>query len=475
MSLWPILVILILVAARVWAAPLFFAHEHSDYALVTLHAINIAIIVMAAAIIDDAIRYFYWHRYLRRRRNRETPQLIQDIVTVAVILVGLAIGLWWQAGLSLTGIAAASGAIAFVLGIALQPVIQDLFSGLSINFDRSYALGDWVTVYSDQLKEPFSGRVSGISWRATFLTLEDGRRMMLPNRLMTSNPIANHSRAPAAKELSLEIETDIRVPQEEVMHLLHGETLKAVRGRGLARAPAPRVLINRLTSDAAVYEVRFHYHPDEITAGPAKSTVLQALHQVLQQRELPLPVSQVELTQPPSLEILGPQQIRKALGRVRLFSNVLDEKQLEAVAKECKVRTFAEGSVLMRQGETAPSMFIIVDGAANISFTTPDGQSHEAAVSATGDVAGEMSLLTGAPRNATVTALTRLRTLEIGKETIQRLLDDAPDLFEGFSRMLAQRQRELDEIAERHRDRNEIEASILSRMRDFFSRSLGIA
>jgi small-conductance mechanosensitive channel/CRP-like cAMP-binding protein len=473
MTLWPAAAVIVLIALRIWAMPFLFAHAPGPYASITLRAINIAIVVGIAIVADRAIRHFYWHRYLRHRRNRETPELVQDIVTVVVVLFGLALGLWWQAGLSITGIAATSGAIAFVLGIALQPVIQDLFSGLSVNFDQSYTIGDWITVYSDQLKEPAAGRVAGISWRTTFLTLEDGRRMMFPNRVMTSNPIANHSRAPAAKQLSVEIEVDIRVPQHEVMHLLLGEAMKAVRRTALATTPVPEVLVDRLTSDAAVYKVRFHYYPDQITAGPAKSIVLQALHEVLQQRALPLPVTQVELTQPPELELdLSREKICDLLRRVRLFRNALDNRQLEALAKDSRPRIILAGESLMRQGESADSMFLILEGAARVSFATADGQSHEAAISAAGDMAGEMSLLTGAPRSATVTALTQLRVLEIGKDAIQRLLDSAPDLFERFSKILAQRQHELDQIAESHEDRGDVEAGILSRMRSFFSRSL---
>ena len=52
----------------------------------------------AGFVVDGLIRYFYWHRYWRRRRNRETPALIRDILTVAIVLLGLSLGLWWQEG-----------------------------------------------------------------------------------------------------------------------------------------------------------------------------------------------------------------------------------------------------------------------------------------------------------------------------------------------------------------------------------------
>ncbi|HSZ75596.1 MAG TPA: mechanosensitive ion channel domain-containing protein, partial [Rhizomicrobium sp.] len=164
-----IIVALLLLVVNLWARPTIARYLPANYADPILNGLAVALIVAAAFILDRLIRRFYWTGYLKRKRNRETPALIQDIVTILILASALAIGLRINAGLTLTGILAASGAAAFVLGIALQPVIQDLFSGLSINFDGSYALGDWLTLYSDQMPQPIYGNVSGITWRTTFL------------------------------------------------------------------------------------------------------------------------------------------------------------------------------------------------------------------------------------------------------------------------------------------------------------------
>jgi len=117
--------------------------------------------------------------------------LIQDILTIALMLLGLSVGLWWEEGFSFTGFITASGATAIILGIALQAVIQDLFSGLAINLDGSYALGDWLTIYSDQMDGPVYGRVTHMTWRSTFLTLDDGRRLMVPVEDIRIVPVNN--------------------------------------------------------------------------------------------------------------------------------------------------------------------------------------------------------------------------------------------------------------------------------------------
>src|SRR5258708_22781322 len=167
--LWSGLVLLILLAARYWGLAAL-SHWLSPALSGELgHVIMVAAVVAVTLFIDGLVRHYYWHRYLQRRRNRDTRALIKDILTIALMLLGLSIGLWWEEGFSFTGFITASGATAIILGIALQAVIQDLFSGLAINLDGSYALGDWLTIYSDQMDGPVYGRVTHMTWRSTFL------------------------------------------------------------------------------------------------------------------------------------------------------------------------------------------------------------------------------------------------------------------------------------------------------------------
>ncbi|HEY5338215.1 MAG TPA: cyclic nucleotide-binding domain-containing protein, partial [Rhizomicrobium sp.] len=244
-----------------------------------------------------------------------------------------------------------------------------------------------------------------------------------------------------------------------------------VRHAGLARKPEPEIILTKFTGDSALYEVRFWFHPNQMTPGVAKSIVLRALQDVILQNELPMPVTQIEMTPAPDVaDTLGPKEIHDALASAGLFRNALNKEQREALAALCKPRELDRGMVLMKQGDAATEMYIMLEGAISISIGKPEEQ-LEVAISATGDVVGEMSLMTGAPRTATVTALTRIRVLEITREDISALLKASPELFERFSRVLAQRQLELDAMANRKPDKKEVEGDILRRMKAFFSRA----
>jgi small-conductance mechanosensitive channel/CRP-like cAMP-binding protein len=466
----PLLLFMVLVVARLWGGDLLAAH-FSPAMIGSIHrALVIMAVVAAALFIDGLIRFFYWHRYWRRRRGRETPALIRDLLTVALLLLALSVGLWWQEGLSFTGLITASGATAVILGIALQTVIQDLFSGLSVNLEGSYALGDWLTIYADHLPEPAYGRVTGITWRSTFLTLVDGRRLMVPNHLATANPVLNHSRPREPKRHEIEVSVDIRVPCKRVTDMLLGEAMKVVRRPGYSPVPGPKIQIDRISGDAIFYHVHFYADPAQLTPNDARSAMYGAVLDVLQQNAVAMPVTQIEMAEPPNLSFtFGERETLEGLRHAELLAGALNEEQMAFLVSRCRATAFDKDAILMQQGDAASSMFILLEGAARVTVRTAGGAEQEVAVLATGDIVGEMSLMTGAPRSATVAALTAMRALEVTKDAIAELVQQSPGLFQSFSRILARRQEELNAVANRSVESAPTANALLARMRAFFT------
>ena len=172
--------------------------------------------------------------------------------TIFVILTVTGVRSWLIAGIPHS----LRSAIAAGIGVALQPDIQDIVSGLFINFEGSYAIGDWVTIDADDLKAPIYGCISNQSWRASFLVLEDGTRASVPNNYFTSKVAINHSHPVGAKKLSVQIAVDNRLPAGRVIDMFLGEAFKAVATRHTAQkidALAP----SGLTSGEA-YQLELH-------------------------------------------------------------------------------------------------------------------------------------------------------------------------------------------------------------------------
>ncbi len=135
--------------------------------------------------------------------------------------------------------------------------------------------------------------------------------------------------------------------------------------------------------------------------------------------------------------------IREALQNIQLFSDVLRPDQLDQLAEQCDPVFFPSGASLMVHGEPGASMFCIVEGMVSLSLN----RGHEFRRLGAGNVVGEMELLTGAPRTATVTALTDVHALEITKAALLELFARSPELIESFEAVLAIRQEMLEQIS----------------------------
>jgi CRP-like cAMP-binding protein len=116
-------------------------------------------------------------------------------------------------------------------------------------------------------------------------------------------------------------------------------------------------------------------------------------------------------------------------------------------------------------------MFVILEGAARISIFGQESRRQELGVLAAGDIFGEMSVMTGSPRVATVTTLTEVRALEINKANIENLLANSAELLQKFGRVLAERQTHLNALNDRPQPLATVERDLIKRMRTFFSRT----
>ena len=463
-------VLAVLAAARFAASPAIMAAMPPHVGERVVNTLGVLTAVAAAIVLDRLIRAFYWDGYLRRKLGRETPAVIESLLTIALVLLGVSIALYFEAGVSFTGLITASGATAIILGIALQAAINDVFSGLSVNLDGSFEIGDWLTVYSDQFPEPVYGRVQGVTWRITILRLSDGRRLIVPNHVLTANPVMNHSRPRGAKRLFVEVPVAGSFPAERVVAILLAEAFRTVQSKPLSSAREPEVLVDRFDSDAVYFHVRFYANLEDADPQNAKSVMASALLRALQRYKVPSPVTQVELVAPQGAAADAAAESRNALGHVSIFENILRPEQLDALVAACEVRALPPQTVLIRQGDTGTSMFLILEGAARVSVHMANGEVRDVAVLVSGDMVGEMSLMTGAPRTAWVTSLSAMQVLEVTKESIETLLAAEPGLLERFSHVLAVRQSSLSEIASTANQKLSLQNDILTQMRQFFSR-----
>jgi CRP-like cAMP-binding protein len=162
-------------------------------------------------------------------------------------------------------------------------------------------------------------------------------------------------------------------------------------------------------------------------------------------------------------------QVRTVLAKAPLFAEVLDDRLVHTLAAKSRPAVFPEGATLMAEGDFGATMFVIAQGQVAVTVADKRGDEHDVAHVGAGGIVGEMSLMTGMRRNASVTALTEVSAIEITKVALEDVLSMAPELIDSFGASLSRRQAERDRVAHDA----ESEATIVQQIRKFFPAIFG--
>ena len=131
------------------------------------------------------------------------------------------------------------------------------------------------------------------------------------------------------------------------------------------------------------------------------------------------------------------------LREIPLFST-LSRRHVKRIANLARERRFPTGSVIVRKGQRGETFFVILDGEATLSL--PKGRNVKLK---SGDFFGELALLDGGPRSATVIAKTPVLAMGIARTPFLKLVAGESDLAVSLLKALAARLREADEASAR--------------------------
>lgn len=363
------------------------------------------------------------------------PSIVQDAIVVGVFLL-VATFVMQEKFLTTSAV----GAV--VVGFALQDTLGNAFAGLAIQVEKPFRVGHWIQVGG------FEGRVAEITWRATKLQTKTGNFVVVPNNIMSKEAITNYSEPAVPTRLEVEVGASYDTPPNEV---------KAVLREALASAPdaltspAPDVVIAEFANSAITYRVRFwvaDFARDEVARDQVRAAIYYAFrrHEI----EIPYPI-QVEIPRMPSARVERDTEERAALlDRVAVLAPLTRAERLE-LAESARERPYGAGEIVVRQDDPGQSMFVVCSGRVRVTIEPERGAgrqagaaSQELAVIGPGGYFGEMSLLTGDPRAATVTALEDCDLLEIAADDFRRLVLGNPDVVEEIGRAALQRRDELE-------------------------------
>lgn len=378
------------------------------------------------------------------------PSIVQDAFVIGTfLLVATFLG---------DKFLATSAVGAVVLGFALQDTLGNAFAGLAIQSEKPFNIGHWITVGG------LEGRVAEVTWRATKLRTKTGNFVIVPNSEVGKAPITNYSEPAAPMRLFV----DVGVAYDAAPNHVKAVIKDAIANCPLIlEAPAPDAMIHDFADSAITYRIRFwiaDFELDEEAADQVRSSIYYAFrrHNI----EIPYPI-QVEISKELPVDNPGARSAdrEELLASVGLFAP-LSAAERATIAGGMTFSEYGDGETIVREGEPGQSMFVVKSGRVKVLL---EESRREVATLGRGDYFGEMSMLTGSARTASVVAHGDARVLEIDAEVFRQLAEVNPLAVEQVGVAAASRRAELNDVRASTRTAAAVEApnNFLTRMRKF--------
>ncbi len=438
-------VLLVLPYALLAAVSHFGPHFGSGWWLTTARiaseflAILLAINLSAAALFDVGLKV------VRLR----APDILHDLVVGATYIVAL-VWLMHRSGVNLASIVATSAVATAVIGLSLQSTLGNVIGGLALQVDDSISEGDWL-----ELENKTQGQVKQVRWRHTVLETRDWDTLVVPNSQLLNQTIKvlgkrDGKRAP--HRMWVHFFVDYRTPPQEVIRVVDA-ALSAAPIPGVAAEPAPNTVCLELASEhgqsSAHYGSRY-WLSDLAKDDPTSSKVRERIYAALRRAGIPLAIpaaavfmSSEDAERMQSKRSREVSRYRDGLGRVALFAGLSDQ-ELQDLAESIRFAPFAAGELVTRQGARANWLYVLLEGSVEIRITAPNGELSRVGQLSAPDFFGEMALMTGSPREATVIATTDIECLRVERRTFKALLERRPELAQEVAAVLAERRVALD-------------------------------
>lgn len=384
------------------------------------------------------------------------------------------------AGLDLSGIIATSAVVTAVLGLSLQATLGNILGGLALQIDNSIRVGDWIKLESGK-----EGRVMEIHWRHTVVETRDWDTIIVPNASLLAQTITilgKRTGQPLQHRMWVRFNVDFRFSPAEVIRIVE-EALRTAPIDGVAQSPQPDCICVDFAKDGkdsiAHYAVRY-WLTDLARDDPTSSQIRARIYTALKRANVPLAVPASTVFVSTQDQARAERKIQRDLERriaaldgVELFAPMTrDEK--ESLAPRIRHAIFAPGETITKQGSEAYWFYVLTQGECLVRMRNDSGEEKLVAKLVAPTFFGEMGVMTGAKRKATVVARGEVECFRIDKEDFHGILRSRPEIAEHISKILAER--EMGEAgivptlsSEERKNRTDVEQNrILANIRAFF-------
>lgn len=381
---------------------------------------------------------FIVSRYIATRG--ETSQtlsgLVRGAIYVSCILMGVGIFLWQQ-GYSFTGVWVSTGLATALIGFALQQTLGDFFSGLALGLEGSFRIGDRL-----RLEDDTEGAVIDINWRATWLHDWDNTTHIIPNSKLAKQGFTNlgnefHYYHPW---YTIQLPADID-PRFAKQLLIEG----VYRCRHVLKHPPPVVRLMDASKIPYTY-MCWVFFPNYPAMFRGREELYREIHYVLKKAGVSPAATTMEWrTRRADIPVAEPPTIQLALKSQEIFSNLSDEEIENLALLSQQLHYDLDSPIELEQGEV-DALDIIISGIVEVFIELADGRKKVVEELGPGQSHGLVSMFTDTPIGFQRTAQTDVTLIRINLESMQKLLQQHPELTDFIAAVVKRRQDEAEHL-----------------------------
>lgn len=397
--------------------------------------LRVVLVIIAMALVVAIVRFLVYlivKTVYRSSPPGEVSSLIRTVISIVIYIVAFFIIFQSQFdNVDLTALFTGSTILGIVVGLALQDTLGNLFAGLALQADQPFQVGDVIAISNGG-----TGVVEAVSWRGVKIRTFQNKLLVISNSMLGKEAIEVGPKGNLNARLVF-FSTVYSASPAHTAHIVR----EAIRlGENVSQKIRPIVRIRSLGESGIDWEVKYwldDYSRQNDSDAMVRERVWYALNR--EKIKFPFPTRTVHIQE--RVEEAAPAEIVNTyvehLNRVSIFAP-LSEEEIERLANASTARTYAPGEAIVRRGQEGNSMFVIITGGVKVQIPEKTYQKTINNLKEN-DYFGEMSLLTGQPRTATVIATEETEVLRIDQNGLKPIFENNPPLVASITEMIEER------------------------------------
>ncbi|QCX00452.1 mechanosensitive ion channel [Aggregatimonas sangjinii] len=369
------------------------------------------------------------------------PQLFMDIFRVFMVLCGGAIILSTVWNQNLTGLVTALGLGSFVIGLALQDTLGNLFSGIALVYEKPFSVGDFIKV-DDQ-----TGKVTEMNWRAVHMQTRQKELLVMPHMMIAQASILNYSKPARIVRLQREMGFSYSDAPNRVKEALMETCLNTP---GILHDPLPEVKTVNYADSAIVYELEFAIN-DFNFREEISDELMSRLWYTARRYNFTIPFPQrtihyAETAPTPHQE--NEQHLEKSLESLPNYLPIKYEKAKD-LQEGSQMLYYGKNETIFSQGDSSGRIFVLTKGRVELYAKGSDGKDVLINSLEEGDFFGEVALLSKRKSSMTAKAATDIEVMVVLQNEVMDMVSENPALAFKMGEVMENRKKMLKKSLEK--------------------------